>query len=87
LVEHWSPKPAVVSSILSSRARKYYILKKLKLYLKEVYVELFEKTSWPTFKELQKESTIVLIASVIFALIVVSMDVVFNKLMDIVYNL
>jgi len=62
-------------------------LNKITTYLKEVYVELLHKTSWPSFKELQKESLIVLIASVVFSLLIMVMDGTFKKVMDLIYNL
>ena len=36
------------------------------------------KVSWPTYKELQESSILVLIASLIFALIIGIMDLVFK---------
>ena len=86
MVEHWSPKPAVGSSSLSSRAsKKIYKVEKLKVYLRDVYGELKEKTTWPTFKQLQKDSLIVLGASIAFALVIKVMDMVFMNIMDIIY--
>lgn len=85
MVEHWSPKPKVVSSSLASRALKKSIVGNLKLYLKDVYSELVEKTTWPSFKQLQKDSLLVLSASVLFALILKVMDIVFHFIMDIIY--
>ena len=86
MVEHWSPKPAVGSSSLSSRAsKKIYKVEKLKVYLRDVYGELREKTTWPTFKQLQKDSLIVLGASIAFALIIKVMDMAFMNIMDFIY--
>ena len=86
LVEHWSPKPAVGSSSLSSRAsKKIYKVEKLKVYLRDVYGELKEKTTWPTFKQLQKDALIVLGASIAFALVIKVMDLMFMNIMDIIY--
>ena len=86
MVEHWSPKPAVGSSSLSSRAsKKIYKVEKLKVYLRDVYGELKEKTTWPTFKQLQKDSLIVLGASIAFALIIKVMDMAFMNIMDFIY--
>jgi preprotein translocase subunit SecE len=47
-------------------------------YFKEVYVELVEKTTWPTMQELGNSVVVVSIASLIIALIVFLMDAVFN---------
>jgi preprotein translocase subunit SecE len=65
----------------------FVALNKITTYLKEVYVELLHKTSWPSFKELQKESLIVLVASVVFSLLIMLMDGAFKKVMDLIYNL
>jgi len=43
-------------------------------YIKESYIELVEKVSWPTWRELQSSAILVLIATVIIALIVAGMD-------------
>tara|TARA_B100000683_G_scaffold276304_1_gene329787 strand:+ start:72 stop:359 length:288 start_codon:yes stop_codon:yes gene_type:complete len=87
LVEHWSPKPAVGSSSLSSRARKRIKVEKLKIYLRDVFVELKERTTWPTFKQLQKDSLLVLGASIAFALVIKIMNIAFEFIMDFIYDL
>ena len=86
LVEHWSPKPAVGSSSLSSRARKRIKVEKLKIYLRDVFVELKERTTWPTFKQLQKDSLLVLGASLL-ALVIKIMNIAFEFIMDFIYDL
>jgi preprotein translocase subunit SecE len=53
-------------------------MKKIKLYLKESYDELKHKVSWPTFSELQNSAIVVSIASLIIALIVLIIDVLFG---------
>jgi|TARA_B110000259_G_scaffold182617_1_gene226515 preprotein translocase subunit SecE len=62
-------------------------VEKLTVYLKEVYVELKERTTWPTFKQLQKDSFLVLGASIVFALMIKVMNLGFHKVMDLIYNL
>ncbi|MFT4898337.1 MAG: preprotein translocase subunit SecE [Flavobacteriales bacterium] len=62
-------------------------MEKLTVYLKEVYVELKERTTWPTFKQLQKDSFLVLGASIVFALMIKVMNLGFHKVMDLIYNL
>ena len=47
-------------------------------YVKTSYDELVHKVSWPTFKELQSSAVVVAIASLVIALIVFVMDVVFG---------
>lgn len=43
-------------------------------FLKESYIEMTQKVSWPTWGELQNSAVIVLIASVIIALLILGMD-------------
>ncbi len=47
-------------------------------YVKSSYDELVHKVSWPTFKELQSSSVVVAIATLVIALVVFAMDVVFG---------
>ncbi len=50
----------------------------LKTYFAESYNELMNKVSWPTWKELQSSSLLVLFAALLIALIVFVMDFVFG---------
>jgi len=43
-------------------------------YIKESYIELTQKTTWPTWRELQSSAILVLVASLIIALIILLMD-------------
>ena len=43
-------------------------------FLKESYVEMTEKVTWPTWLELQNSAVIVLVASIIIALLILAMD-------------
>ena len=43
-------------------------------YIKESYIELTEKVTWPTWRELQSSAILVLIAAVIIALLIFGMD-------------
>lgn len=47
-------------------------------YVKDSYVELKDKVSWPTFKELQSSAVVVAVAALVLALVVFCMDVVFG---------
>ena len=86
LVEHWSPKPGVGSSSLSSRAKTESImLKRIFNYCKESYEELVHKTTWPTRSELFNSAIVVLIASLLIALVVFVMDFTFQHVMEFVY--
>lgn len=56
-------------------------------YIEESADELLNKVSWPTWKELQSSAIVVLVASVIIALMIYGMDVVFGAAMKLIYNL
>lgn len=62
-------------------------MNKFRVYLKEVYVEMATKVTWPTWKELQNSAIIVMVASFIFAIIVFAMDFSFEHIMSFVYKL
>jgi len=56
-------------------------------YVKNSYNELVNKVTWPTFAQLQNSTVVVMVASVIFALIVLAMDLTFEGIMNAIYNL
>ena len=56
-------------------------------YFKNAYSELVHKVTWPSMEQLIGSTKVVLIASVIFALVVLAMDLVFDNLMSGVYSL
>ena len=56
-------------------------------YVKESYNELVHKVSWTPVKELQSLAITVMIASVIFAIVILGMDLVFENLMKLIYKL
>ena len=56
-------------------------------YVKESYAELVQKVSWPTWKELQASAIVVMVASLIFALVILLMDLSFENLMKGIYSL
>ena len=56
-------------------------------YIKDSYKELVEKVSWPSFSSLQSSTLVVMVASLIFALIVLAMDMSFEGLMSGIYKL
>ena len=53
--------------------------------IKESYNELVHKVSWPTMSELTGSAVVVLEASLLIALVVFSMDQVFQMVMELVY--
>lgn len=56
-------------------------------YLKESFVELTKKVTWPSWSKLQNSAILVMVASVILAVIIFCMDFVFQKLMTLIYSL
>ena len=61
------------------------MFKKLGKLCKESYDELVHKVSWPTMSELTSSAVVVLEASLLIALVVFSMDQVFQMVMEFVY--
>ena len=55
-------------------------------YIKESYKELVEKVSWPTFAQLQSSTIVVMVASLIFSLVVLVMDISFENHMKGIYS-
>ena len=62
-------------------------MSKIRTYFEETTQELVQKTSWPTWQELQGSAMVVLVASGLIALVVLAMDSSFKKLMEIAYQL
>ena len=62
-------------------------MSKVTAYIKESYTELVEKVSWPTWEELQDSVVVVMIASLIIALIIFTMDLGFQTLMNLFYKM
>ena len=55
-------------------------------YIKDSYKELVEKVTWPSFAQLQSSTIVVMIASLIFAIIVLAMDMSFESIMAGIYR-
>lgn len=60
---------------------------KLKLFIAESVEEVKNHITWPTYEELQKNSLLVLVASLLFALVIGVVDFAFKNLMEVLYNL
>ena len=61
------------------------MFKKFVNYCKACYEELAHKTTWPTHAELTHSAMVVLSASLIIAIVVFIMDLVFQNVMQLVY--
>ena len=55
-------------------------------YIKESYIELTQKVTWPTWRELQNSSILVLVASVIISLIIFVMDQSASQVLGYIYS-
>jgi preprotein translocase subunit SecE len=62
-------------------------MKRLINYVKAAYEELVHKVSWPSIKELQGSTILVMVASLIFALVILCMDLAFENLMKGIYGI
>ena len=49
-------------------------------YVKESYNELVHKVTWPTFAQLQNSTVVVMVASLIFAIVILAMDISFQNM-------
>ncbi|MFI3330612.1 MAG: preprotein translocase subunit SecE [Rikenellaceae bacterium] len=56
-------------------------------YVKESYKELIQKVSWPSWSELQNSAIVVMVASLLFALVILAMDLSFEGIMKAIYSL
>jgi preprotein translocase subunit SecE len=55
-------------------------------YIKESYIELTQKVTWPTWRELQNSAVVVLITSIIIALVIYGMDNIIFYILDKFYT-
>ena len=62
-------------------------MSKITLYIKESYVELAKRVTWPSWAQLQSSAILVMVASLIFALVIFVMDLGFKNIMTAIYNM
>ena len=55
-------------------------------YIKESYIELTEKVTWPTWRELQSSAVLVLVATIIISLVIFGMDQLIGFLLKSFYS-
>jgi preprotein translocase subunit SecE len=55
-------------------------------YIKESYIELTEKVTWPTWSELQSSAVLVLVAAIIIAMVIFGMDQIIGFLLKQFYT-
>ena len=56
-------------------------------YLKESYVELAQKVTWPTWDKLQSSAILVMVTTALLAVALFLIDFVFQHLMTAIYTL
>lgn len=62
-------------------------MNKISTYFRESYKELLEKTTWPTWPQLQQSTVVVLVATILITVIVWVMDMVSSSILHFVYSL
>ena len=60
---------------------------KLLTDLQASYNELVYKVSWPSKKDLANSTVIVMVASILMAIVIWAIDVVFDSVMNLIYSL
>ena len=93
MVEHWSPKPGVGSSSLSTRAtygehscKSIEKITKMVDYIKESYKELRNHVTWTPWSEAQRLTVVVAVFSVVLALAVWGVDTVFSRVISLYFD-
>ncbi|MCG8340302.1 MAG: preprotein translocase subunit SecE [Cytophagales bacterium] len=61
-------------------------MSKLKSFILESAEEIRDKVSWPKYSELQNSSILVIVASLIFAIVIGLIDLVFKNAISWFYN-
>ena len=56
-------------------------------YLKESWIELTKKVTWPSWSSLQNSAIVVMVASLVLAVVIWAMDFLFENLMKFIYTL
>lgn len=60
---------------------------KLLTDLQDSYNELVYKVFWPSKKDLANSTVIVMVASILMAIVIWAIDVVFDSVMNLIYSL
>lgn len=61
-------------------------MENLQLFFKESWHEITKEVTWPTWSDLQSSATLVLIASIIFALVVGGIDFLIDNGLKLLYQ-
>lgn len=55
-------------------------------FIRDAFTELRTKVTWPKFSDLRSSSTLVIVASLIFALVIALVDLSFENIMNWFYS-
>lgn len=55
-------------------------------FIKDSYIEITEKVTWPTWSQLQSHAVVVLVASLIIAIVILIMDKASSNVMELLYG-
>ncbi|MBE8715546.1 preprotein translocase subunit SecE [Sphingobacterium hungaricum] len=56
-------------------------------FIKDSYIEITQKVTWPTWAQLQNNAIVVLVASVIIALVIFVMDKASSQVLEMLYGI
>ena len=56
-------------------------------FIKDSYIEMTQKVTWPTWGQLQNSAVVVLVASIIIALFIFGMDKASSNMLELFYNI
>ncbi|MDI9338182.1 MAG: preprotein translocase subunit SecE [Alphaproteobacteria bacterium] len=62
-------------------------MNKFKSYIKESYIELLEKVSWPKWNQLQQSTIITILSTIFITLIIWAMDFISSKTLEFIYSI
>ncbi len=85
MVEHWSPKPGVGSSSLSTRAQKK--MGSIVNFIRESLTELRDNVKWTPRSELLNLSGLVIVFSVLFSLAIWAADSVLSRIVKLYFDI
>ena len=85
MVEHWSPKPGVGSSSLSTRAQNK--MGSIINFIRESLTELRDNVKWTPRSELLNLSGLVIVFSVLFALAIWVADSILSRVIKVYFDL
>jgi preprotein translocase subunit SecE len=75
----------MLSQTVAGRAKRK-MMEKVKTYILDSIEEIRTKVTWPKFNELQSSAILVLVASLIFAIIIMLVDISFMNGLSWFYN-